>query len=146
MHYASLFLVMSDDIDKKWLCFLEKSINLFFCHYMYRFVECSQILGCIIPDKKKKLLYNDLISPSFHVQFLWYVAIQFKWKQILWKGHVVKISQESSVTCDEFTPIIVLCPLIQTTYSRMVIELFSCCEKTTTSMNTVMLSFKPRAR
>ena len=25
-------LGMSDEIDKKWLYFLEKSINLFFCH------------------------------------------------------------------------------------------------------------------
>ena len=25
---------MSDEIDEKWLYFLEKSINLFFCHNM----------------------------------------------------------------------------------------------------------------
>ena len=26
------FFGMSDEIDKKWLYFLEKSIDLFFCH------------------------------------------------------------------------------------------------------------------
>ena len=90
MHYASLFWACLMKLIRSGFIFL-KNLLIWFSVILCTVLRWMHSdIGVHNQTKKKKLFYYHLISPSFQVQFLWYVAIQFWWKQIIWQGHVVK--------------------------------------------------------